>query len=285
MIRALIGGGTLVLAACLVVGAVAEPPRGAPARFAANSVELPAGAAAGAPAAGEPEPAGAVVPVAGESQATPTLPATAPQAEPAAQPAPAAGSTAPMTGDAALVDPGWASAVAVRTGIPVRAAVAYAGAALRLRAEQPSCHLGWNTLAALGEIESAHGTHGASGIDEGGTARPPIFGPDLDGNSYANIPDSDGGALDGSSGGDRAMGPLQFIPSTWQSWGADGNGDGVADPQQLDDAALAAGHYLCSYGDLSTVSGWRASVFAYNHLDTYVDAVARTANTYSAQAG
>ncbi len=45
------------------------------------------------------------------------------------------------------------------------------------------------------------------------------------------------------------MGPLQFIPSTWRSWGVDANGDGVADPNQIDDAALAAGRYLCAAGE------------------------------------
>jgi membrane-bound lytic murein transglycosylase B len=81
------------------------------------------------------------------------------------------------------------------------------------------------------------------------------------------------------------VGPLQFIPDTWASWGADGNADGVADPQQIDDAALAAADYLCSYGDLSIPATWRTAVFAYNHLDSYVDEVAATANAYAAAAG
>jgi membrane-bound lytic murein transglycosylase B len=188
-------------------------------------------------------------------------------------------------GIASQVSTDWADAVAAKTGIPRRAILGYSGAALALAAEQPSCHLGWTTLAALGSIESGHGSHGGSAIASDGETRPGIFGPALDGSSYAAVADTDDGALDGESGGDRAVGPLQFIPSTWHSWGADGNGDGVDDPQQIDDAALAAARYLCDYGDLSSATSWRAAVFAYNHVDTYVDSVAELANEYAAQAG
>ncbi|WP_237280465.1 lytic transglycosylase domain-containing protein [Subtercola vilae] len=188
-------------------------------------------------------------------------------------------------GDAALVDPTWATASAARTGIPYRALVGYAGTALALARELPQCHVGWNTLAALGSIESAHGTHAGSTITADGAASPAIYGPALDGSEYPAVSDTDGGALDGTANGDRAVGPLQFIPSTWMRWGADGNGDGVSDPQQIDDASLAAGRYLCSYGDLSGAAGWRASVFAYNHVESYVDAVAETANRYAAAVG
>ncbi|RFA07752.1 hypothetical protein B7R21_15445 [Subtercola boreus] len=267
----------LVLAGCLVVGAVAEPPRGVPAGAAAFAADVSTGGAAAAAASGAANVAANAAATAGTTHSA--------ALQPEVPGGGAAPTSVPGAGDAALVDATWASTVAGRTGIPVRALIGYAGAALRLQAEQPACHLGWNTLAALGAIESGHGTHAGSTIGEDGRTRPAIYGPDLDGQAYAHIPDSDGGALDGSATGDRAMGPLQFIPTTWQSWGADGNGDGVADPQQLDDAALAAGRYLCSYGDLTTVSGWRASVFAYNHLDSYVDQVAKTANDYSTEAG
>ena len=43
---------------------------------------------------------------------------------------------------------------------------------------------------------------------------------------------------------------MQFIPSTWRTWQTDGDGDGVADPNDIDDAALAAAGYLCQSGDL-----------------------------------
>ncbi|WP_368496484.1 lytic transglycosylase domain-containing protein [Herbiconiux sp. A18JL235] len=184
----------------------------------------------------------------------------------------------------ASVSADWAAATAAATGIPVRALTAYAAASLRLAAEEPSCGLGWNTLAALGWIESGHGTHGDSLLDADGRATPGIVGPSLDGGEYAAVADTDGGSLDGDPQADRAVGPFQFIPQTWASWGADADGDGVADPQQIDDAALTAARYLCHYGDLSDPTTWHSAVFAYNHLDSYVDAVAAQANEYAARA-
>jgi membrane-bound lytic murein transglycosylase B len=221
-----------------------------------------------APSAGAVQvlPAGTVQGALGAAGASPALPGSA------------EGAVGP------IVDAAWSASVAEATGVPQRALTAYAGAALRLAAEQPSCGLGWNTVAALGWIESGHGTHGDSQLDDAGRATPAIVGPPLDGGDYDAISDSDGGAFDGDATVDRAVGPLQFIPETWARWGADADGDGRADPQQIDDAALAAGRYLCHYGDLGSAEAWRSAVFAYNHLDTYVAAVAAKANEYAAAA-
>ena len=187
-------------------------------------------------------------------------------------------------GIADAVDDAWVAATAAATGVPPRALRAYAGAEIASAREAPGCGIRWNTLAALGSIESAHGTHAGSSIGIDGVTRPGIFGIDLNGEASARITDTDGGRWDGTPAVDRAVGPMQFIPATWESWGADGNGDGVADPQQIDDAALAAARYLCHHGDLSDATRWRTAVLAYNHLDTYVDAIANAANEYAARA-
>ena len=230
-------------------------------------------------------------PVPGTAAANPGVILTTPPAD-VGEPGGAAGTSSvaggtvvPLPrGNAALVSAEWASGVAQATGIPERALLGYAGASLRLAHEAPACRLGWNTLAALGAIESGHGTHAGSAVDADGVVRPSILGPLLDGSAFDAIADTDRGRWDGNAEWDRAVGPLQFIPATWQRWGADGNGDGVANAQQIDDAALAAGRYLCSYGDLSVPGIWRTSIFAYNHVESYVNAVAATANEYAAQA-
>jgi membrane-bound lytic murein transglycosylase B len=184
----------------------------------------------------------------------------------------------------ARIDPAWLDAVSARTGIPRTALAAYAGAASVLAEESPGCHLGWNTLAAIGHIDSDDGRHGGAVLGDNGYSSVPIVGPALDGGAFAGIHDSDGGKWDGDTVWDHAVGPFQFIPQTWRTWGADGNGDGQADPNQIADAALAAARYLCHAGDLSSVEGWRRAVFSYNHLDSYVDDVAQVANALAARA-
>ena len=182
------------------------------------------------------------------------------------------------SGISAQVDPAWITAVSATSGIPTRVLSAYAGASLQLAAEQPSCRLGWTTLAAIGQIESNHGRFGGATVLESGYSDPKIVGPELSGGAYAGIRDSDDGLWDGDAKWDRAVGPMQFIPQTWARWGADGNGDALAEPVQVDDAALAAARYLCHAGDLSNPITWRAAVFSYNHSDEYVDDVAAVAN-------
>nr|WP_245790317.1 lytic transglycosylase domain-containing protein [Streptomyces monashensis] len=67
---------------------------------------------------------------------------------------------------------------------------------------------------------------------------------------------------------------MQFIPSTWARWGADGNGDGRSDPNNVYDAALAAGRYLCAGGrDLSNPADLDRAILGYNHSDAYLRTV------------
>lgn len=184
-----------------------------------------------------------------------------------------------------VVDASWLAATATATDIPARALQAYAGAAVRTSRDDPTCGVSWNTLAAIGQIESGHGTHGGAHLDAAGQLVGAVVGPTLDGNGTASIPDTDDGALDGDPTWDHAVGPMQFIPSTWATWATDGNGDGTADPSAIDDAALAAAHYLCAAGgDLTTGAGWTAAVTAYNHSEEYVRAVHDQADRYAAEA-
>ena len=143
------------------------------------------------------------------------------------------------------MDADWAEQTAAATGIPVRALVAYAGAAIFKADQMPECRISWSTLAGVGAIESDHGRHDGSSLDAGGNAVPPIFGIALDGGNTAEITDTDDGEIDGDTDFDRAVGPMQLIPQTWRNWHIDGGGDGVEDPQNIDDAAVAAANYLC----------------------------------------
>jgi hypothetical protein len=100
------------------------------------------------------------------------------------------------------------------------------------------------------------------------------LGPALNGNGFALIKDTDGGEFDGDTTHDRAVGPMQFIPSTWAGWGRDGNGDGRSDPNNIYDAALAAGNYLCANNrDLSVQQDINAAILGYNRSQEYLNTV------------
>jgi len=79
---------------------------------------------------------------------------------------------------------------------------------------------------------------------------------------------------------------MQFIPSTWELAGRDGNGDGEADPFNIDDAALSAAGYLCAHGrDLTAANGWTEAIYSYNQSDAYVDQVRGQATSYAEKTG
>ncbi len=190
-----------------------------------------------------------------------------------------------LTGIAAKPSSAWVSSTAEKTGIPARALAAYAGAELTVKRETPECGLDWATLAGIGEVESAHGTLNGGEIRPNGKQLPAIFGIPLNGVTTEHIPDTDGGSLDGDPQWDRALGPLQLIPETWQRFAADGNLDGRTDPQQIDDAALTAARYLCTDGhDLRTPAGWIAAVADYNDTADYNNRVAEAVNSYRQRA-
>jgi peptidoglycan hydrolase CwlO-like protein len=98
----------------------------------------------------------------------------------------------------------------------------------------------WYVLAAVGKVESNHG-------ENMGTS---------------------------SSG---AMGPMQFLPSTWETAGVDGNGDGAANIMDPRDAIPAAARYLQSGG---APQDWYRALFTYNHADWYVLKVLGVAEGY-----
>src|SRR5262252_8270268 len=103
--------------------------------------------------------------------------------------------------------------------------------------------LPWEVLAAIGQIESGWG---------------------------ANTGPSTAGAL----------GPMQFLPSTWADWGISGFGD-QGPPNIMDpfDAVPSAAGYLCAAGG-STAAGLPRAIFAYNHAVWYVNEVLALARQY-----
>ncbi|MFJ7297151.1 lytic transglycosylase domain-containing protein [Streptomyces collinus] len=156
--------------------------------------------------------------------------------------------------------------------LPASVFAAYRRAEDRLAREAPGCRLRWQLLAAIGQVESGQARGGR--VTSDGTTVAPILGPRLDGVAFALIRDSDGGVHDGDTAYDRAVGPMQFIPSTWARWGADGNGDGRTDPNNVFDAALAAGRYLCAGGrDLSVPAELDRAILGYNHSAAYLRTV------------
>jgi hypothetical protein len=104
--------------------------------------------------------------------------------------------------------------------------------------------LSWTVLAAIGQIESDHGR-------DAGT----------------------------SSAG--AMGPMQFLPSTWKTYGIDGDGDGKADIMDPYDAVPAAAHYLCANGAAQGGRQLYNAIYQYNHADWYVQEVLNLAKLYA----
>lgn len=210
-----------------------------------------------------------------------------PEPQPSPQPSPlpdvnlpVAASSAPVKD--ARVDARWLRETAAATRIPTRALRAYAIAEATIGSDDPDCGLSWNTLAGIGRTESVHGAVNGSRVGDDGVARPDIRGIPLDGDGVRRITDTDRGELDGDRRWDRAVGPMQFIPTTWARWGADGDRDGRNNPQDIDDASLAAAAYLCDAGkSLDSGDGWVRAVITYNNSAEYARTISRTATRYA----
>jgi hypothetical protein len=109
--------------------------------------------------------------------------------------------------------------------------------------------LSWTVLAAIGQIESADGQN---------------EGPSTAG----------------------ALGPMQFLPSTWARWGIDGFGE-TGPPNVMDpyDAVPSAAEYLCASGAANGPAGLSAAIFSYNHAQWYVNEVLALAQEYAREYG
>jgi hypothetical protein len=141
-------------------------------------------------------------------------------------------------------------------GIPSAALYAYRHAETVLADADPACHLPWNLVAAIGRVESNHGRIDGNALTAEGVAQPGISKP--------------------------ALGPMQLTQSTFDTVSIDSDGDGTKNPQDIDDAATAAGIFLCSgEGDLSTDAGARAAVARYGDGKKYVNSVMKISASYA----
>lgn len=153
---------------------------------------------------------------------------------------------------------------------------AYTRAVQLTATSRPQCqNLTWAMLAAIAQVESSQASGHQIGTD--GKVTPPIYGPRLDGSTPGTevVQDTDHGVLDGDTQYDRAVGPLQILPSTWTANAVDATGSGHPDPQNVYDATATAAALLCGTGtvDLSDRTQLSAQILNYNHSQTYVSEV------------
>ncbi|MGI5518729.1 C40 family peptidase [Streptomyces sp. CA-106131] len=172
--------------------------------------------------------------------------------------------------------------------IPPRMLTAYKKAVQQVGTYVPRCQgMRWPILAGIAKVESNHAI--GRSIAAGGDIRPKIYGVLLGGlgvgGNTTAVPDTDGGRWDGTANGERAVGPFQFLPSTWKSIGKDAGGDKIADPHNADDAALGAAIYLCGGGrNLAQRAQLKAAIWQYNHSSAYVAGVLGWIDQYTAAA-
>jgi membrane-bound lytic murein transglycosylase B len=188
--------------------------------------------------------------------------------------------TAALRSQRLAADRARALAIVDGTDLPLVALDAYWRAQRVMATERPGCGLTWWALAGVGRSESDHGRYGLTLLEPDGETSVPIIGIPLDGTRNTRvIVDSDDGLLDGDTEFDRAVGPMQFLPGTWRRNGRDGNGDGVADPHNLYDAALGAAKLLCA-GPMRSEPDLLAGFFRYNRSQAYAQRVLARAYGY-----
>ncbi|MEU9190808.1 C40 family peptidase [Streptomyces sp. NPDC048484] len=172
--------------------------------------------------------------------------------------------------------------------IPPRMLTAYKKAVQQVDKHVPKCQgMRWPVLAGIAKVESNHAV--GRNIADTGDIRPKIYGVLLNGSgaggNTTSFPDTDGGKWDGNSQGERAVGPFQFLPSTWEGVWKDAGGTTVADPHNADDAALGAAIYLCGNGrDLTKRAQLKAAILQYNQSGEYVANVLGWIDQYTAAA-
>jgi membrane-bound lytic murein transglycosylase B len=188
--------------------------------------------------------------------------------------------TAALRGRRVAADRARALAIVAGTDLPLVALDAYWRAQQAEGAARPACGLTWWALAGIGRSETDHGRFGDTLLEPDGETSVPILGIPLDGTRSRLIIDSDDGLLDGDIEFDRAVGPMQFIPTTWARYARDGNGDGVADPHNLYDAARSSANLLCTGQNMSTEADLLAGFYRYNHSEAYTQRVLARAYGY-----
>lgn len=178
----------------------------------------------------------------------------------------------------AVVRPGRPDAV---NGIPRGVFPAYVRATANLAVVRPHCGLTWPLLAGIGKVESSHASGGR--VDVTGTTRGRILGPVLNGDrGLGLVRDTDKGRWDRDTYWDRPVGPMQIIPSIWTEWGADGNGDGFRNPNNVYDAVTTVAAYLCADGhDLKDPRDLVRALLLVNHSKNFVATVLRWMRVYS----
>ncbi|WP_414945049.1 NlpC/P60 family protein [Amycolatopsis sp. cmx-11-32] len=162
----------------------------------------------------------------------------------------------------------WVSKTSGWLDIPLRAMTGYAKTTVAMGKEAPGCRLSWVTLAALGKIASDHGRAKGSSLNDAGVMTVPLGTVEVRDfyNKVVSVP--------------NASGPLQLSPSAWNQFQASASG-AKPDPQNIDDATLAAARALCAGGrDLGQGQTWWNAVSTLQPAPMIMHRTLATVNVY-----